>query len=145
MQKEHIAYQDRITQDPNIMVGKPVIKGTRIPVEKVLDQLAYKPDLDELFAQFGGGRAGRRDRFLLPDLLVGEHGRVDGVRAVRDQAIANCCERDAFIEDIVEHENRPLSYGTARAHHPLDLAATRGITVPGDVDKIELEGKRQHR
>jgi uncharacterized protein (DUF433 family) len=32
------------------MVGKPVIRGTRIPVEKVLDQLAYKPDLDELFA-----------------------------------------------------------------------------------------------
>lgn len=32
------------------MVGKPVVKGTRIPVEKVLDQLAYKPDLDELFA-----------------------------------------------------------------------------------------------
>jgi uncharacterized protein (DUF433 family) len=31
------------------MVGKPVIAGTRIPVEKVLAQLAYKPDLDELF------------------------------------------------------------------------------------------------
>ena len=43
-------YLDRIVQDPEIMVGKPVVKGTRIPVEKVLDQLAYNPDLDELFA-----------------------------------------------------------------------------------------------
>ena len=32
------------------MVGKPVVKCTRIPVEKVLDQLAYKPDLQALLA-----------------------------------------------------------------------------------------------
>jgi uncharacterized protein (DUF433 family) len=50
MAKEAVRYQDRIMQDPTIMVGKPVVKGTRIPVEKVLDQLAYNPDLDELFA-----------------------------------------------------------------------------------------------
>ena len=50
MAKAQIRYQDRITEDPNIMVGKPVVKGTRIPVEKVLDQLAYKPDLEELLA-----------------------------------------------------------------------------------------------
>lgn len=44
--------RERIIQDPAIMVGKPVIKGTRIPVERVLEQLAYKPELDELFAMF---------------------------------------------------------------------------------------------
>ena len=43
-------YVDRIVRHPDIMVGKPVVKGTRIPVEKVLDQLAYKPDVAELFA-----------------------------------------------------------------------------------------------
>ena len=42
----------RIIQDPDIMVGKPVVKGTRIPVEMILGQLAYKPDLAELFAIF---------------------------------------------------------------------------------------------
>lgn len=50
MNKEHLAQQERITRDPKIMVGKPVVRGTRIPVEKVLDQLAYKPDFDEVFA-----------------------------------------------------------------------------------------------
>ncbi|MDP2736107.1 MAG: DUF433 domain-containing protein, partial [bacterium] len=50
MAKEHTTYQDRIITDLAIMVGKPVLRGTRIPVEKVLDQLAYKPDLEELFA-----------------------------------------------------------------------------------------------
>lgn len=50
MAKERATYKERIVQDPKIMVGKPVVKGTRIPVEKVLDQLAYKPDLQELFA-----------------------------------------------------------------------------------------------
>jgi uncharacterized protein (DUF433 family) len=33
-------WQDRISTDPKIMFGKPVIKGTRIPVELVLEKLA---------------------------------------------------------------------------------------------------------
>jgi uncharacterized protein (DUF433 family) len=42
----------RIITDPNIMVGKPVVRGTRIPVELVLAKLAQNPDLDELFADY---------------------------------------------------------------------------------------------
>jgi uncharacterized protein (DUF433 family) len=33
-------WQDRIIIDPNILVGKPVIKGTRLAVEFVIDLLA---------------------------------------------------------------------------------------------------------
>ena len=39
---------DRIEIDPKIMLGKPVIRGTRIPVELVLRKLAEgatEPDL----------------------------------------------------------------------------------------------------
>lgn len=42
----------RISVDPEVMVGKPVIRGTRIPVELVLGFLAECPDLDELFAAY---------------------------------------------------------------------------------------------
>jgi uncharacterized protein (DUF433 family) len=52
MAKEQRAYQDRIIIDPEIMVGKPVVKGTRIPVEVVLGKLAENPDLDDLFAAY---------------------------------------------------------------------------------------------
>jgi uncharacterized protein (DUF433 family) len=52
--KNQSAYTDRIIQDPEIMVGKPVVRGTRIPVEKVLDQLAYKPDFAEVLAIWPG-------------------------------------------------------------------------------------------
>ena len=41
-------YRDRISQDPQVMVGKPVVKGTRIPVELVLSNL-----LPESFAGLG--------------------------------------------------------------------------------------------
>lgn len=42
---------DRITQDPKVMVGKPVVKGTRIPVERVLAHLEEN-DRADLFAAF---------------------------------------------------------------------------------------------
>ena len=45
-------YQDRIVTNPNILVGKPIIKGTRISVELVLDYLSQDLNLDEFFAAY---------------------------------------------------------------------------------------------
>jgi uncharacterized protein (DUF433 family) len=44
-------YLDRISQDPDIMVGKPVVKGTRIPVERILAHLEEN-DKSDLFQAF---------------------------------------------------------------------------------------------
>lgn len=49
---KQIDYLDRIVVDSNIMVGKPVIKGTRIPVELILEQLSYNLDPKEIFAAY---------------------------------------------------------------------------------------------
>ena len=45
-------YKDRIIVDPEVMVGKPMIKGTRIPVERVVAHLAQNPDLNDLFEAY---------------------------------------------------------------------------------------------
>ena len=39
-------WRNRISADPNVLAGKPVIKGTRISVELVMDLLAsgYTPE-----------------------------------------------------------------------------------------------------
>jgi uncharacterized protein (DUF433 family) len=34
-------WQERIVTDPDVLVGKPVIKGTRLVVEFVIDLLAH--------------------------------------------------------------------------------------------------------
>src|SRR5438552_2363542 len=52
MAQEKLDYRDRIATDPRVMLGKPVVRGTRIPVERVLAHLADIPDLDELFSSF---------------------------------------------------------------------------------------------
>ncbi len=39
---------ERITIDPNIMFGKPVIKGTRITVEHILRKLSGGMTIDEI-------------------------------------------------------------------------------------------------
>jgi len=41
-------YMDRITSDPDIMTGKPVIKGTRITVEIILRKLSEGMTFEEL-------------------------------------------------------------------------------------------------
>ena len=41
---------DRIEINPEIMFGKPVIKGTRITVEHVLHKLAGEMTIDEILA-----------------------------------------------------------------------------------------------
>jgi uncharacterized protein (DUF433 family) len=43
---------ERVTIDPEVMVGKPVVKGTRVPVELVLAKLAANPDLGEFFLDY---------------------------------------------------------------------------------------------
>jgi len=38
----------RIVVDPKIMLGKPVIKGTRLPVEIIVEKVAYGLTFGEL-------------------------------------------------------------------------------------------------
>lgn len=43
-----MAVSDRITTDPEVMLGKPTIRGTRITVEHILEELAGGTGFDEL-------------------------------------------------------------------------------------------------
>ena len=47
-----ILYKNRIIADPKIMVGKPIIKGTRITVELILRQLAQGITIDEILDEY---------------------------------------------------------------------------------------------
>jgi uncharacterized protein (DUF433 family) len=50
MKDDQPLYQERIVADPRILAGKPVVKGTRIAVDLVLEELAQNPAIDELLA-----------------------------------------------------------------------------------------------
>ncbi len=45
---------ERITLDPEVMVGKPVIKGTRLTVEYILNLLAHGATEAEILAEYEG-------------------------------------------------------------------------------------------
>ena len=45
-------YKERVVRDPNILVGKPIIKGTRIPVNLILKKLAQNISIEEILKDF---------------------------------------------------------------------------------------------
>jgi uncharacterized protein (DUF433 family) len=38
----------RVVINPKVMLGKPVIKGTRLPVEIIVEKVAYGATIDDL-------------------------------------------------------------------------------------------------
>ncbi len=44
--------EEQIARDPSVMVGKPVVKGTRVPVELVLRHLAQSLDVGDVLEAF---------------------------------------------------------------------------------------------
>ena len=45
-------WRDRIVSDPNILVGKPTVKGTRISVELILGWLANGWSFEDIIAAY---------------------------------------------------------------------------------------------
>ena len=48
------AWQERIVVDPQIMVGKPVVKGTRLTVAFIIDLLAQGWSKTEILRNYPG-------------------------------------------------------------------------------------------
>jgi len=45
-------WRDHIVSDPEILVGKPVVKGTRLSVDLILDRLADGWAAEDLFKSY---------------------------------------------------------------------------------------------
>lgn len=43
---------DRVVRNPGIMVGKPVLRGTRITVELILEKLAADVPIEEILKDY---------------------------------------------------------------------------------------------
>ncbi len=45
---------ERITLNPDVMVGKPVIRGTRLTVQYIIGLLAHGATVDEILDEYEG-------------------------------------------------------------------------------------------
>jgi uncharacterized protein (DUF433 family) len=108
---------DRITTNPNVMVGKPVVKGTRIPVALVVAHLANNPDLDDLFAAY-------------PDLTI------DDVKACLQYA------RHA-VERVSDEDRAPSLEDVARSRAGIREAAGSWKDIDTEAFKAYIKERRQ--
>ncbi len=44
--------EERIVRDPAVLVGKPVVRGTRIPVSLILNYIEHGRSIEELLDDF---------------------------------------------------------------------------------------------
>jgi uncharacterized protein (DUF433 family) len=63
-------YQDFITSDHKVMLGKPVIKGTRLTVELLLRKLGEGATLSDLAEMYPGLSSDRIEAVLRYSLAV---------------------------------------------------------------------------
>ncbi len=54
MKMEQNQLLERITLNPKIMVGKPIIRGTRLTVQYILNLLAHGASIDEILQEYKG-------------------------------------------------------------------------------------------
>jgi uncharacterized protein (DUF433 family) len=87
-----------IHADPAILVGKPVVRGTRISVESILDWLSGSFDLDEFFAAY-------------PDLTI------------EDVQAALAFARDAVRADYLRSQERKDALAASKRR--MELAAAK--------------------
>ena len=79
---------ERIACDPKVMVGKPVIKGTRLTVEYILNLLAHGSSATDILDEYDGTRTGRHSGlFALCVAIVVQHGIYATGRGVGVNAI----------------------------------------------------------
>jgi uncharacterized protein (DUF433 family) len=117
MAEEQYTYKDRITINPHVMVGKPVVKGTRIPVELVVAHLANNPDLNDLFAAY-------------PELTL------EDVKA---------CLAFAFhaVERVSDEDTAPSPEDVARSREGIREAAGSWKDIDTEAFKAYIKDRRQ--
>lgn len=47
-----VIYGKNIVTDPEVLVGKPIIRGTRIPVDLILKKLAQNTPVEEILKDY---------------------------------------------------------------------------------------------
>ncbi|MBU0513030.1 MAG: DUF433 domain-containing protein [Chloroflexi bacterium] len=80
--------QDRIALDPNIMVGKPIIRGTRIPVAIVLKMLGQGIPIEEILHEYPRLEAADIEAAIAYAASVVEHEDVFPIPMQRELALA---------------------------------------------------------
>jgi uncharacterized protein (DUF433 family) len=125
MKEDQRLYRERIVTDPRILAGKPVVKGTRIAVDLVLEELSHNPDIGELLAAHPNLTRHDVQACLAyaKDIVTGEEvspsyfeiwsEEVEGKESLLDQALKKNGRKGPY-RHWSERENKLLHSGRAK-------------------------------
>ena len=98
----------RMTIDPDVVVGKPVIKGTRLTVEYMLNLFAHGATSEEMFAKYDGlSREDLQASLLFAAKSLGStFPSCENTRTADIPVRLSIAEQDAFADRDVRGTNR---------------------------------------
>ena len=109
-------WTDRIVIDPDVLVGKPVIKGTRISVDLIIDLLARGYSKEQILEQY--------DHLSTEDIQIGRGEPIKDTARVLSRYVDGIMIRTYEHSSVVElaaHASIPVINGLTDLLHPCQV------------------------
>jgi uncharacterized protein (DUF433 family) len=138
----NVQHRKTITKDEGVMLGKPIVAGTRLTVELILEKLAAGEGVGPLVESYP-----RLDRESVREALLFAAGRVEAILAKLELAEEPLADAVTVLDDHSEGDERieapPRRHFPDEAEPPALLAVAEKTLAAGVPEEQAMKAMRE--